>query len=35
MVFGEADDAPGLVGFGLLLVLATVAISLRARLRSG
>lgn len=29
MVLGEADDAPGLVGFGLLLLCGTVALSVR------
>ena len=27
IVFGEADDAPGLVGFGCLLILGTVALT--------
>lgn len=31
---GEADDAPGLVGFGFLLVLATVALTIRTARRS-
>lgn len=35
MVFGEADDAPGLVGFGLLLLLGTIALSVRTAQRSG
>ena len=34
IVFGEMDDAPGLVGFGLLLILAAIALSVRTRLRS-
>lgn len=29
MVAGEADDAPGLVGFGLLLLLSMVALTVR------
>ena len=34
IVFGEMDDAPGLVGFGFLLILAAIALSVRTRLRS-
>jgi hypothetical protein len=34
MVLGEADDAPGLVLFGLLLVLGTVALTIRTLQRS-
>ena len=34
MVAGEADDAPGLVGFGLLLVLGMVALTVRNVQRS-
>jgi hypothetical protein len=34
IVLGEADDAPGLVGFGLLLIAATVALTVRTALRS-
>ena len=34
IVLGEADDAPGLVLFGGLLIVATVAISVRTALRS-
>jgi hypothetical protein len=34
IVLGEADDAPGLVLFGGLLIVATVALSLRTVLRS-
>ena len=33
MVAGEADDAPGLVGFGLLLILSTVALTVRTAWR--
>lgn len=29
IVLGEADDAPGLVGFGLLLIVGTVALAFR------
>ena len=29
MVLGELDDAPGLFGFGLLLVLGMVALTVR------
>jgi hypothetical protein len=34
MVLGNADDAPGLVLFGCLLVLGTVGLAVRAALRS-
>jgi hypothetical protein len=34
MVFGEADDAPGLVLFGLLIVGGAFAFGLRPSLRS-
>lgn len=34
MFLGEADDAPGLVLFGLLLVVGTVALSIRTAQRS-
>lgn len=34
MIAGEADDAPGLVGFGLLLVLGMVALTVRNVQRS-
>jgi hypothetical protein len=34
IVLGEADDAPGLVLFGLLLIVGTVALSLRTAQRS-
>jgi hypothetical protein len=34
IVLGEADDAPGLVLFGCLLILGTVALTLRTVLRS-
>ena len=34
IVLGEADDAPGLVLFGCLLILGTVALSLRSAQRS-
>jgi hypothetical protein len=33
IVLGELDDAPGLVGFGCLLIAATVALAIRARSR--
>jgi len=33
MVAGEADDAPGLVGFGLLLVGGAAALTFRAARR--
>lgn len=35
IVFGNADDAPGLVLFGLLLIAGTVALSIRTAQRSG
>jgi len=35
IVLGEADDAPGLVGFGCLLIAGTVALAVRARVRRG
>jgi hypothetical protein len=34
IVLGEADDAPGLVAFGGLLILATAALAVRTALRS-
>jgi hypothetical protein len=34
IVFGEADDAPGLVLFGCLLIAATIALAVRTALRS-
>ena len=34
IVFGEMDDAPGLVGFGLLLILGAIALSVRTAVRS-
>lgn len=34
MVLGEADDAPGLVLFGLLLIVGTAALTVRTVLRS-
>jgi hypothetical protein len=34
IVLGEADDAPGLVLFGCLLIVGTVALTLRTALRS-
>ena len=34
IVLGEADDAPGLVGFGGLLILGTVALTIRTAQRS-
>jgi hypothetical protein len=34
IVFGEADDAPGLVLFGLLLIVGTVALAVRTVVRS-
>jgi hypothetical protein len=33
IVFGEADDAPGLVLFGLLVIGGTVALAVRTALR--
>jgi hypothetical protein len=35
IVLGEADDAPGLVLVGLLLILATIALAVRTAQRSG
>jgi hypothetical protein len=35
IVLGEADDAPGLVLFGGLLVIGTIALTVRTALRSG
>jgi hypothetical protein len=35
IVFGEADDAPGLVLFGGLLIVGTVALAVRTAQRSG
>ncbi|HEV3377537.1 MAG TPA: hypothetical protein VG126_09695 [Thermoleophilaceae bacterium] len=35
IVFGEADDAPGLVLFGGLLIIATLALAVRTAQRSG
>jgi len=34
MAAGEADDSPGLGGLGLMLIVATVALSVRAARRS-
>jgi hypothetical protein len=34
IVLGEADDAPGLMLFGLLLILGTVVLAIRRRLRA-
>jgi hypothetical protein len=34
VAFGEADDAPGLVLFGLLLIVGAVALTVRTVLRS-
>ena len=34
IAFGNADDAPGLVLFGLLLIVGTIALSVRTALRS-
>jgi hypothetical protein len=34
ILLGEADDAPGLVAFGLLIVAGTAALAVRKRLRS-
>jgi hypothetical protein len=34
MAAGEADDSPGLGGLGLILIVATVALSVRAARRS-
>ena len=33
IVLGEADDSPGLQGLGVLLVVGTVALGVRARKR--
>ena len=33
IVLGEADDAPGLVGFGCLLILGAIALTVRTALR--
>jgi hypothetical protein len=35
IVLGEADDAPGLVLFGCLLILGTIALAVRSAQRSG
>ena len=35
IVAGEADDAPGLVGFGCLVVLGTIALAARPSRRAG
>jgi hypothetical protein len=35
MVLGESDDAPGLFGFGCLLIVGTVAMRVRTARRSG
>ena len=35
MVLGEADDAPGLFGFGLLVIVSTFVLALRAAPRNG
>lgn len=35
MALGQADDSPGLGGLGLLLIVGTVALGVRAALRSG
>jgi len=34
IVLGESDDAPGLVLFGLLVIVGTVAMAFRTALRS-
>jgi hypothetical protein len=34
IVLGEMDDAPGLVGFGCLLIIGTIALTLRTAQRS-
>jgi hypothetical protein len=34
MVLGEADDSPGLQGLGLLLIVGTVVVGMRAARRS-
>jgi hypothetical protein len=33
-VFGEADDAPGLMLFGGLLIIGTVALTIRTAVRN-
>lgn len=33
VVLGEADDSPGLQGLGVLLIVGTVALGVRARRR--
>lgn len=33
IVLGEADDSPGLQGLGVLLIVGTVALGVRARRR--
>ena len=35
IALGEADDAPGLVAFGGLLIVGTVALAVRTAQRSG
>jgi hypothetical protein len=35
VVAGEADDAPGLVGFGCLVILGTIALAVRPSRRTG
>lgn len=35
IVLGEADDSPGLQGLGVLLIVGTVALGVRARQRRG
>jgi len=35
IALGEADDAPGLVLFGCLVILGTVSLTVRTVLRSG
>ena len=35
VVAGEADDAPGLVGFGFLVILGTIALAVRPSRRTG
>jgi len=35
VVAGEADDAPGLVGFGCLVILGTIALAARPSRRTG
>jgi hypothetical protein len=34
IALGEADDAPGLVLFGLLLIVGTVGLAVRTAVRS-